>query len=328
MANDPLAVTQFDLHSLVTPTGPSRVADMHTFARPGDVSFADVWLAHLGGQAMAERHTRQALGPADKRANEQHIDLVTGTSTLVPAPDRGDVLAARLGLRTLIHHRARTKQRSLSADLWVALVRGLRIEPIWTRRNRTRNAVRTARTLQGRTNRGEPLMATDIVASVAGWQGTSKATTWNALAHVSSTNAAAGHASDPWFDSGKQDAVAAELGRMFRSGEAEQRTRWDLFNLVEGFYARGLVPTDYALKALDHALEMTETAALADVVRRDAFMVLAGYLAEHSTEPSMASMLDALAGFDDVPDSTTVWRWVRGPLSPLFSRAVDLIRRH
>ena len=325
MANDPLAVTAFDLDNLPVPASPARPAGMQTFATFEGVSFADVWMAHLGGQAMAERHVRLALGPVSKRANEQHIDLAAGTHAVLLAPDRGDVLAARLGLRTLIHHRARTGRHSLSADLWVALVHGLDIESMWTRRNRMRSATRTNRTLSQL-----PTTKTERVEAIARWQATSKAKTWDTLALDLSTDGTKAHASDPWFASGKQDAVAIELARRFRSGEADQRTRWDVFHLLEGFYARRLFPSDHAFVALDYALGLVdgaETIALGDVVRRHAFMTLARHVAAHPVEPSMDAMLDSLADLPgEAPDASTVWRWARGPVRPMFSKAMDLIR--
>ncbi len=323
MGNDPLAVTQFDLGTLPAP-GPARLTDFEVAPPPGEeIGFADVWIAHLGGEKAAALFVRSALGPADKRKVLQRNDLVTGESFAVDVPNRGAVLGARLGLRVLIARRAEQQQKSLPIDLWWALAYGLEVEALWRRRARAHNVAGTLRTMSAK----QPSKAVRLAAR---WAGVAESSVWRMRATDTGADWVKNHPTNAWFDAGAEDAVAAELVRRFRSGEADMRSRWDVFQLLEGFYARGRLPSSWALRALDRALELVGQPGpipLGDIGRRKAFLLLAAFVAESAEEPPMEQMLDSLSfEFDEeAPDPSTVWRWMQ---APIFSTAVRLLREH
>jgi hypothetical protein len=199
-----------------------------------------------------------------------------------------------------------------------ALVKALDIEPQIRQRGRRTTATKVRAKLESEEWGLQPGEAVQVASRLSGV----------AERTVRGYRPMAASASKEWFAAGvEEDIPAAIVSRIEEHGPTLQ-LRWDVWELLEGFFQRRWAPSPPAIAALAHALELVapdgrpNPVPLAGVVHRQAFMLAADVAANTTTSSRSRYALNELSTESGLSDST-IARWANHPLR---ASAVEAMR--
>lgn len=348
MTHDPFAVTEFALDDL--PNIEDGLAHRDDFQT---AEFGPIWVDWLGGVEPASVFVRNLYEPEHKRRGK-HV-LGTGLESeelyVVPAASGRDDAERNLALATVIDVNA----GMLNEHLMRALPIALDVESRWRKRAEAISQATHFGELAIEGMEGEKALAraADSIFGHSGKTGLRKKRELDMMREIATVRAEhlayapkAGigidadrvregvksgnvrpypHAADAWFSASKQDQVAQRIVAALRNrakGDKWGGLRWDVFNLIEGFYRRGLPLSGSAQVALDHALGLIdadgyarEDVPLGGIVPRIAFVTLAREVANGPKDKRLEHV-----------DPADAHRW-RHSVSGLFGTAVEALRK-